>query len=40
MKYLLFFALLVPGMAMSEVYQCADGVIKPIRVMMPPRLSI
>ncbi|SQH76931.1 conserved protein of unknown function [Shewanella benthica] len=26
MKYLLFFALLVPGMAMSEVYQCADGV--------------
>ena len=26
MKYLLFFALLVPGMAMSEVYQCGDGV--------------
>lgn len=26
MRYLLFFALLIPGMAMSEVYQCADGV--------------
>ena len=26
MRYLLFFSLLVPGMVMSEVYQCADGV--------------
>ena len=26
MRYLLFFTLLVPGMAISEVYQCSEGV--------------